>query len=415
MSPPIENKLLPIARAACLALLFIVTLTPVNFISIRIFGAPFHYVFIGGTIIALTAAAWLCDKKLDDFDLWLLAVAGGFSLSMITSVDAGNTARSVASFAVRGLAVAFISKRLFSGALEKASAAVLICATLLAVIGLVEFFFQWNPYFKMSELFFDYWRLNFSLTPRSGMAASVGHPVPFAAILALALPTAAYAAVSSKNLIYSAPFGIISAAIIFSFSRSSWIAAAVACAFFAARGGYRVNFRRLLVALFAVGALVLLAVPSTKTVYTERLSLKRIKQEIISSHRTAAYKTTYNVLKKYPIFGVGFGNYPKVHGIYRAAGADASLESTDNVYLRFLCETGLVGSSIFAFFALYWFGRIWFARGNLPLYAILAGLLGFMVNQAAADLFYWTAPQFLFWFCLGATVAASKEPQQNSR
>ncbi|MDI6757652.1 MAG: O-antigen ligase family protein [Endomicrobiia bacterium] len=408
MSPPIENKLLPSARAACLAILFIVTLAPVNFISIKIFGAPFHHVFIGGAVMALGLAAWLCDKELDDFDLWLLLVAGGFSMSMITSVAAGNTSRSVASFAVRGLAVAFIAKRLFSGALEKASAAILICATLLATIGLVEFFFQWNPFFRMKELFFDYWRLNFSLTPRSGMAASIGHPVPFAACLALALPTAAYVAVSSKNLIYSAPFGIISAAIIFSFSRSSWIAAAVACAFFAVHAGYRINFRRLLIVFFAVGALVLLALPSTKIVYAERLSLRRIKQEIISSHRTAAYKTTYNVLKIYPFFGIGFGNYPKVHETYRDAGGVESLETTDNVYLRFLCETGVVGSLIFAAFALYWFRRIWLARDNLPLYAILAGLLGFMVNQAAADLFYWTAPQFLFWFSLGAAVAAAK-------
>ncbi|MEW6040897.1 MAG: O-antigen ligase family protein, partial [Elusimicrobiota bacterium] len=120
----------------------------------------------------------------------------------------------------------------------------------------------------------------------------------------------------------------------------------------------------------------------------------------------ASYKTTLNILKKYPLFGIGFGNYPFAHTTFRSQDADAKVATPDNMYLRFLCETGIIGTGVFFVFIGYWMYKIYkVAKNDSLIWAFFAGLISFLINLMAADLFLWLPLQISFWMVFGLCVS----------
>jgi len=163
-------------------------------------------------------------------------------------------------------------------------------------------------------------------------------------------------------------------------------------------------------------SLVFFTFPKLRYTFLGRVDLKRIKSEDgfgAISHRFHSYRTTFNIFKKHPLFGVGMGNYPKVHIAYRAEGTGEKVETPDNMYLRFICETGLVGTLTFFCFIFYWLYQFWRNRNDIFIWTIFVGLIGFLINMMTGDFFYWLPTQFLFWFMLGIGVASLNEVKRN--
>ena len=173
------------------------------------------------------------------------------------------------------------------------------------------------------------------------------------------------------------------------------------------------NKWKLFLILLTVFILLFCFQPKLRSGIVGRFSYKALKSEIIHSHRLASYKTTWNILKQYPIFGVGMGNYPKVHIVYRAEGTGENVETPDNMYLRFISEVGIVGTLTFFCFVFYWMYQFWRNRNDILIWTIFTGLVGFLINQMVGDFFYWLPTQFLFWFMLGIGVASLNEVKRN--
>lgn len=385
-------------------LFFMVSLIPFNFLALKIFGLPFHYIFIGGTVCLLVILSWLTDKKLTLFDKWLFIIMFGFSLSLISSIDRTYTIRTLGSFFLRGISVAFIAERVFRNREKTTVFILLVCASLVSLIGLIEFVFHWNPFFRLAPAL-----VNFSLSSRSGMSSTIGHPLALSAYLVLFLPLSVLFTQTKgkKTFLKFIPLLLILATILLSFSRSSWISCLFALLiYFLSRENLNKLIKnwKIIPAFMIVIVSIFLLSSRIRTVFYERANFQRLKSEIFSSHRSASYKTTWNIFKKYPFFGVGFGNYPKVHEVYRAEGTSPFFKTPDNIYLRFLCETGIIGIVTFLIFMFYWLTKLWQNRNNLFIFAIFAGLAGFLINQMAADLFYWLAPQFAFWILFGISM-----------
>lgn len=159
--------------------------------------------------------------------------------------------------------------------------------------------------------------------------------------------------------------------------------------------------------------------PKIKATFKARMSIATWKFELFHSHRIASYKTVMNILKKHPLWGVGFGNYPKVHKIFVAQEALPEIETPDNQYLRWLADTGVVGfGCLVAFFVLF-FRKFAKAYRKCPdedlkslMWAMFCGIIGFMVNLMTFDGFFWMAPNFAFWMVIGllaATMRLSEE------
>ena len=388
-----------------LVLFFLVSLVPFNFLPFKIGGIPFHFLFLGSTVSVLILCTFSVEKLNTTLNKWLLIILSGFFLSLINSIDRTNTLRTICSFILRGLGIAFISQYVFKGKIKSIVPVILIATSLVCLVGLIEFFFQWNPYFKWTNLP-TYFSIGYPIRIRSGMAATLGHPLALSSYLILFLPLSLWFIQTDRFFLRSIPFLLIASTIFFSFSRSSWFLALIIVLFYLfleVKDNSRHRWKIIaFLLIFIVSSLIFV---KSNNSFPERTDLKNLKTSIFSSHRSASYKTTYNILKDYPFFGVGFGNYPLVHEIYRAEGTIPYLKTPDNIYLRFLCETGLVGTAIFITFLSYWFYKLWKNRENTLILAFLIGLFFFMLNQIVADLFYWLAPQFSFWLLLGIVVS----------
>ena len=94
---------------------------------------------------------------------------------------------------------------------------------------------------------------------------------------------------------------------------------------------------------------------------------------------------------KYPVFG---------------KGPSSITEATDNDYLRWLGEFGLVGTALFMFILGKLFFSLFFAaQKNTPdqilLWGILTGFFGLLINASMIDIFEASKVAFVFWMMMG--------------
>lgn len=408
-----KGKLEQFMFYALLGLFLIVSLIPFSsLLHIRLFNLPLHYLIVGGGVFLLVIVTWWAgERKFYSFDLWLGIVLFAFALSLITSVNRGWTIRSLGSFFLRGGGVAFVASRLVNSKERRRNFTyvLLIGGSLVCLIGLVEFFLGRNPLFHQLYLTHNPY---YPLGLRSGMVSTIGHPLPLAAWLVLLLPLSLKFGHDRKFPIGFIPFLLILATICFSFTRSAWFAGAVAFfCYFLKKESRKISKKNLsILLLIPILVLPLFFFSRARNTFHRRFNIKRIKQEVLSSHRSASYTTTLNIVKNYPLFGGGMGNYPQLHKKYRAKRAAARIETPDNMYLRLLSETGIVGLGTFLVFIIFTLYRFWrnSFSGDGFRWAIFCGLVGFLINLFASDLFYWLAPQFTFWLLLGAGVGIRK-------
>jgi len=406
MNPPAKSTSFnKIVSLATFCLFLSVSLVPLNFLPFKIAGVPFHYFYVGGIVLLLIAFSFCLESKITRFDKWLILLIAGFSLSLISSIDVDFSIQAIISFILRGFGIAFVTERMLASKTTSAKL-LLICASIVSVISLIEYFFRFNPYFGWTDLP-DYFIINYPVITRNGMAGTIGHPLALSAYLIMFLPLSIWYIRGNNLILKFLPLILILSAIFLSFSRSSWIIAALMLATYVIFRKKNTKFgnKRKIILLFLILIMAIFGIFRLKNYYPERTNIGNFLKEFYQSHRSASYTTTLNILKKYPFFGVGLGNYPAIHEQYRATGTKPELKTPDNMYLRFLCETGIAGTSVFLIFIFYWFLQFWKHRDSDFVFALSSGLAGFLLNQLVADLFYWLAPQFTFWMLLGIAVS----------
>ncbi|MFH1259982.1 MAG: O-antigen ligase family protein [Elusimicrobiota bacterium] len=394
-----------------LIIFFLVSFVPFFALKqVTINGYPAEFYLIGGGVAGLVVLTLLNQgKKITGFDKWLIFLMFGLSLSLFTSIDRTNTLKSLASFFLRGAGVAFIASRVVNTDVRRNYLVkfVLFTASLVCLIALLEFFTGKQPIFQ--NLYVKYpndCRYNFG----SRCVSTLGHPLVLSAYLVMLLPLAVSFLQNSRHFYKFIPLSLIIPTIFLTFSRSSWLAGFFALLIYFS-GNKNIFAKRKVIFISLIILLSLAFVPRVKQIFKERVNAGRLKAEIFTSHRFDAYKTTWQIFKNYPFFGVGLGNYPAVHEQYRTERMSSGIKSPDNIYLRILCDTGLAGVGSFLIFVFYWLVILWKKRQEQLILAIVAGLTGFMLNQFAADLFFWLAPQFLFWLLIGAGANSAKNDE----
>ncbi len=414
-----NNKFDKILFYMLLGLFLIVSLVPFHsFLHIKLFNLPTHYLIVGGGVFLLMLLSWWQkDMKFTFFDKSLLILFIGFSLSLITSVDRLITLKTLISFFLRGMGVAFIAVRIIDTNKKKEILirVLLWGSSLVCLLGLVEFFMGYNPIFH--RLYLSHSVLYKEILKyRGGMASTIGHPVALASYLVLLFPIALRFGQNKKSLVAFIPFFLIVATIIFSFTRAAWLITIIMIILYFLKKEYRpsnITFTRKVFKRILFGSGVFLIIifscfffPRAKQSFIKRINYKTIKNDLLYSHRAGSYYTTLNILRKFPFFGAGMGNYPQVHRLYRNKQTIEHLETPDNMYLRLLSETGIIGTLIFLIFISFWLNRLWVnskITNNFE-WALICGLIGFLLNFFTADLLCWLPLQFTFWLLLGTGV-----------
>lgn len=200
--------------------------------------------------------------------------------------------------------------------------------------------------------------------------------------------------------------GTAALAIYLTYSRSALLGLAASVGLLAV-----VKYRRLLL-VGLLGLLLLFLLPQTQA-YVDRLLAGFTGQDLATQMRFGEYKDALRLIRRYPVFGVGFTGVPDID-LYLGVSM---------VYLIIAQNMGLVGLGAYLMVAASFFViciRAWRQEVSGRLEPILLGLVGAVLGALVSGVFdhYWfnmTYPHMtvLFWLYLGmatATVLVVHEP-----
>ena len=197
--------------------------------------------------------------------------------------------------------------------------------------------------------------------------------------------------------------GLVTLALILTFSRASMLAFGIGVCFIATFKGYR-RF----IPLIILGACLLFLLPQTRS-YIERFGQAFTGSDLATQMRLGEYTDSFKLISRYPVFGVGFTGTPEIN-LYTDVAS---------MYLIMANQIGLVGVGIYALAIAAIFVYGWRARRysvTIPeLEAIHLGyhaaLLTALIN-ATADLYFFRldfqASITIFWLVVALALASSR-------
>lgn len=116
---------------------------------------------------------------------------------------------------------------------------------------------------------------------------------------------------------------------------------------------------------------------------------KTISQQRSISERMASMDAAINVLKNYPYFGVGNGNYSLGINLLRYENDNNSYTSyAPNSFVQLLVEQGVIGMILWFFFFIVVCKNIFNGRKNIKGYIILIGLIGIAIREMTFPVFF---------------------------
>lgn len=242
----------------------------------------------------------------------------------------------------------------------------------------------------------------YATAPSERVGYFVGYPITYGAILVCLMPIGLLYAFRRSRLLAAVIAAASVAMLVFSESRSAWIAATVillVVVALLARGG---NFR----ALAAVGTAALIVVGlvigtgSLHKVVEQRLNSKTATSESVT-HRVWSASYAIGQIGHNPVFGAGAPGFSA-----EEANNRTSIGAIDNGYLSVTLDMGLVGlgaALIPILIALAVLFRCLRFGVTPPLELALAlGILGMAVVTLFYDSFYWSQIDLLFGAMGGA-------------
>lgn len=278
-----------------------------------------------------------------------------------------------------------------------------------------DYFVQYNPYHKDTNR----------------VASSIGNPIPLGSYLILCFPLCLYRLINSHGfssiLTYATAGFIMLLCILLTYSRGAWLGIIVTLGVYAIikwrSNPLFLNRGKVIVAIIVV----LLSMPIFSTVMNS-IGLGYVQDKVKASifvrteallnltdtekFRLAQYGTTLDVLRQHPVLGIGFGSFTeqfekyKHHSTPPRSVSDAT--TTENMYLMFACETGVVGLIVSLgllyrlLVTIYRESKL--CQGEL-LIALFAGFCGFLVDIVTWDALNYPPIRVTFWILAGLAMA----------
>jgi len=402
--------------------LFIIFFAWVSFFSEFLFQA--HYYFLFSFLVTFLIILGFKQEKAksifekDDLPFWIFLVCMGSGI--VLAEDRRVAIETFQKFILFLPTTFYLGKLLFRNQKFCHMIPVIICcfSFIVAMIGLLELIYGSN--FIYEKYFLSYYYERYISVGRP--LSTLSNPTILGTYLLFACPFHLILLKNNKKVMkimtaLSLMLGIV--IMLLAGSRGVLIS-------FVVMGTFYLWFqKKRKAALFAlIGFIIFVSVCSfIKGSSFERYGFHRMVlgggQTIFSKYRMDRIKMTGNILKQYPLTGVGFQHFRLR---FEEFSKDLikheetwEFKIPDNMYLTFLSETGVIGFSGFAIFIL---SMLW--RAGCALKAVqdenqkqfilvfLSVLVGFLVNMAVYELFYWIAPFFLFALLCGFLHGALK-------
>ena len=225
--------------------------------------------------------------------------------------------------------------------------------------------------------------------PSGRVGYFAGYPITYGALVVGLLPLALVYAYRRSRLLAGATVAATAALLIFSESRSSWVAAAVILILFVLLQTRVGNLRALAAAVAAVCVLaaLILGTGSLHHIVEQKLSAK-VQSSSSVTHRVWSYGYALETIGREPIFGAGAPGFAAAE-----ANTKTNIGAIDNGYLSITVDMGLVGlaaACIPIAVALWALARcVRFAVAPRLELGLALGIIAMAVVTAFYDSFYW--------------------------
>jgi O-antigen ligase len=214
---------------------------------------------------------------------------------------------------------------------------VVVCGTLNAVVGIVQFLFAFDPTPLLRPPGMHFYALYSSVLDREGLrrvAGTTAHPIEFGVFCAMLLPLAVHVAFQASRSHRRPGFwwtcvGLLGAGLMFSVSRSAILA--VTSAGLVLLIGWPAR-RRMWTAAAGLGFLVVMQLVSPGLINTFLSLFQNAGQDSSITWRTHDYDTARQLISQHLLLGRGLGTwYAPKHQVF------------DNQYVLTLIDTGVIG------------------------------------------------------------------------
>jgi hypothetical protein len=225
--------------------------------------------------------------------------------------------------------------------------------------------------------------------PSNRIGYFVGYPITYGALVVGLLPAALLFAYQRSRLLAGAMAAVAGALLIFSESRSSWVASTavvILIVVIQARAG---NYRALgaIVAVVVVLTTVIVSTGSLAHIVEQKLSAKVVTSQSVT-HRQWSYGYALETIGKRPIFGAGAPGFSA-----RESASKTTIGAIDNGYVSITVDLGLFGliaAMIPIGVAIRVLARCLRLRATPPYELALAlGVIGMAFVALFYDSFYW--------------------------
>lgn len=239
-------------------------------------------------------------------------------------------------------------------------------------------------------------------SPSNRVGYFVGYPITYGALVVGLLPAGLLFAYQRSRLLAGGLVAGATALLIFSESRSSWVAATVMLVLAVVLQARAGNFRALAAVVTSVVILVGLIVStgSLSQIVEKKLSSSITSTQSVT-HRQWSYGYAFETIGKQPLFGAGAPGFASEESANRT-----SIGALDNGYLSITVDMGLIG--LFAVMipigvALRVIGRC-LRLGVTPRHelALALGIIGMAIVTIFYDSFYWAQIDLLLGAMGGA-------------
>ena len=217
------------------------------------------------------------------------------------------------------------------------------------------------------------------------------------------IPMAYFFIYNNQNKRFLKIFGILSAVLciaglIFTFSRGSLLG----FIFMSAVYFYRKSKKAITYLILGVLAMILIFTVFEGTPGTKRFGFKDTNGlKHAYSNKASRLITTYNILKTYPVLGLGLFNYRKHFNDFSFKRERNNLiKVPDNMHLMILGENGILGYLFFALFVAFLLKKGYGSNNDIFL-VLSVSITGILINMCTYDLLYWTVPFYIFWIYCG--------------
>ncbi len=338
-----------------------------------------------------------------DWFLWLFLIC--LLAGTVSAIDKSVVRRTYSYVAVTFFLVFHIGKGLYLNGKNQniVSLVICICSSLVALIGISELYFGKNILYEnfIANPFYERY---IKYYPR--LMSTQLNPAILGSYLLGCLPFSFY--LFRNKSLYLRLLGIFSSLlcifiIIFTFSRGVMLGLIVLLLFYLWYSQKKGVFF-----LFLFSLILLVSICSfQKNANFNRFGFNRFisgsYDSIISEYRLNRVKMAFKIFGDYPLFGIGFNHFRirfNEYCIEKNKGRELyEFMIPDNMYLTFLAETGLVGTSGFLIFIVFLLknGLNKIKETLIP----MSALVGLLVNMGGYELFYWHTPYILFCLICG--------------